>query len=179
MIGYVVADIIWRYLSLNRLNRFWKGRRPIRCLRLSPECERENIQYHGNENCNLRSYCLPRICQQGAKEMTSRFPCLLTIRRQERPAGGIIGGKPLCTRISTRFANGAQRPPVGDCHDLYKRGVDRLAPEILRPSSLFVNVNSPEDMGEKAFEKCAKTYCVFKEPYGDADSGSVNIQARF
>jgi hypothetical protein len=139
-----------------------------------------------NENCNLRCpYCFAgEFVNKAPKEMTLedfRTALDFVLGDKSDRQVGIIGGEPLLyTHIdeALRMALSDRRSEIVM---IYTNGVelDRLAPEILEAVKfrMLVNVNSPEDMGEKAFEKMCENILRFQRDHtGDGRFRlSVNI----
>ena len=139
-----------------------------------------------NEACDLRCpYCFAgEFVNKSPKEMTLEdFETALdfALSGENERQVGIIGGEPL---LYTHI-NDAMSIAIGDSRTdivmLYTNAVelDRLSPEILESPKfrMLVNCNSPEDMGEEAFEKMWQSLMRFK--YEHSGEGrfrlSVNI----
>ena len=127
-----------------------------------------------NEACNLCCpYCFAgEFVNHDPKEMSLEdFRVALEFCLSDRGDRqvGIIGGEPLLYA----HINEALRMALDDVRSdpvmLYTNAVDLelLAPEILEDSKfrMLVNCNSPEDMGEKAFEKMRQNLLRFKEDH--------------
>ena len=139
-----------------------------------------------NEACNLRCpYCFAEeFVNNNPKEMSlGDFKLALdfAMSDENQRQVGIIGGEPL---LYTHI-NEAMRMAIEDIRTdlvmIYTNAVDleRLDPEILDSPKLrmLINCNSPEDMGEKAFEKMRQNLMRYKrEHYGDGKFRiSINI----
>jgi len=139
-----------------------------------------------NEACNLRCpYCFAgEFVNHAPKEMTLEdFKLALSFVSSDSDVRqvGIIGGEPLLYTHINEALHLALREPGFDLVMLYTNAVDldRLEPEILRSRKfrMLVNCNSPEDMGEAAFEKMRQNLLRFKNEFlgDDRFRLSVNI----
>ena len=139
-----------------------------------------------NEACNLRCpYCFAEeFVNKSPKEMSLddfRLALDFALSDETDLQVGIIGGEPLIYS----HINEAMHIAIDDIRTflvmIYTNAVEleRLEPEILDSPKfrLLVNCNSPEDMGEKAFEKMRQNLLRFKyEHRGDGRVRlSVNI----
>jgi len=139
-----------------------------------------------NETCNLRCpYCFAgEFVNKAPKEMTLEdFEEALDFvlgDGSERQVG-IIGGEPLLYTHIDEAMRIAINDPRTQYVMLYTNAVelDRLAPDILESSKfrMLINFNSPEDMGERAFEKMVQNLFSFQsEHFGDGRFRlSINI----
>ena len=139
-----------------------------------------------NEACNLRCpYCFAEeFVNHNPKEMALEdFRTALDFAlsdREERQVG-IIGGEPLLYKHINEVMRIAMNDRRTDHVMIYTNAVEleRLDPEILLSAKfrMLVNCNSPEDIGEKAFEKMCGNLMRFVEDYsGDGRFRlSVNI----
>jgi len=124
-----------------------------------------------NEACNLKCpYCFAEeFVNQNPKEMSlADFRTALDFAlsdRSERQVG-IIGGEPLMYTYINEALSIAIDDPRSDPVMLYTNAVmlDRLSDEILESSKfrMLVNCNSPDDMGDAAFEKMRQNMLDFK-----------------
>jgi len=124
-----------------------------------------------NETCNLKCpYCFAEeFVNKELKEMSLedfRTALNFVLSDKDDRQVGIIGGEPLLySNIDT-----AMRMALSDSRSehvmIYTNAVelDRLDPEILlaKKFRMLVNCNSPEDMGEKAFEKMCNNLWWFQ-----------------
>ena len=123
-----------------------------------------------NESCNLRCpYCFAEeFVNKNPKEMTFQdFQKALSFVLSDKDDRqvGIIGGEPLLYS----HINEAMRMALSDERSeyvmIYTNAVDleRLAPDILEDPKfrMLVNCNSPQDIGEAAFEKMHKNLLNF------------------
>ncbi len=139
-----------------------------------------------NEACNLQCpYCFAEeFVNKSSKEMTLedfRKALDFVLGDGSDRQVGIIGGEPL---LYTHI-NEAMRMALSDRRSqyvmIYTNAVEleRLEPEILdaKKYRMLVNCNSPEDMGERAFEKMRKNLLYFqRDHFGDGRFRlSVNI----
>lgn len=139
-----------------------------------------------NEACNLRCpYCFAEeFVNKAPKEMTPgdfREALNFVLGDDSDRQVGIIGGEPL---LYTHI-NEVMRVALSDRRSayvmLYTNAVEleRLETEILEAKKfrMLVNCNSPEDMGEKAFEKMRQNLLRFqRDHFGDGRFRlSVNI----
>ena len=139
-----------------------------------------------NEACNLRCpYCFAEeFVNKSPKEMSLddfRTALDFVLSDDNERQVGIIGGEPLIYS----FINEAMTIAIEDIRTdlvmIYTNAVEleRLDPEILDSPKfrMLVNCNSPEDMGQKAFEKMRENLFRFKhEHYGDGRFRlSINI----
>lgn len=125
-----------------------------------------------NEVCNLRCpYCFAgEFVNQSAKEMPledfrKALDFVLSDRRERQV--GIIGGEPLLHTNINEIMSMAIDDLRSDPVMMYTNAVEleRLSPEILESSKfrMLVNCNSPQDMGERAFEKMRRNLHDFKD----------------
>ena len=123
-----------------------------------------------NEACNLRCpYCFAEeFVNKSTKEMTIedfRKALAFVLSDEDERQVGIIGGEPLLYS----HIDEAMRIAINDSRTeyvmIYTNAVDldRLAPDILENPKfrMLVNCNSPEDMGEAAFEKMCRNLLSF------------------
>ena len=138
------------------------------------------------ETCNLRCpYCFAgEFVNHKPKEMALddfRVALDFVLSDPSDRQVGIIGGEPLLYSHIEEALRIALDDPRTDPVMIYTNAVDleRLPADILkhRKFRMLVNCNSPEDMGEKAFEKMRKNLLVFqREHHGDGRFRlSVNI----
>ena len=139
-----------------------------------------------NEACNLRCpYCFAEeFVNHNPREMAlGDFRTALNFAlsdRDERQVG-IIGGEPLLYKHINEVMRIAINDPRTEHVMIYTNAVelDRLDTDILLSPKfrMLVNCNSPEDMGEKAFEKMYGNLIRFVDDYrGDGRFRlSVNI----
>ena len=123
-----------------------------------------------NEACNLRCpYCFAEeFVNKNPKEMPLEdFPKALEFAmsgKDERQVG-IIGGEPLLYTHINEVLRYAINDPRTEYVMIYTNAVDleRLEPDILEDHKfrMLVNCNSPEDMGEAAFEKMHRNLLWF------------------
>jgi hypothetical protein len=82
---------------------------------------------------------------------------------------GIIGGEPLLYTHIDQAMRLALSHPMSEYVMIYTNAVelDRLAPEILEAKKfrMLVNCNSPEDMGEKSFERMRENLLRFQNDH--------------
>ena len=139
-----------------------------------------------NEACNLRCpYCFAEeFVNHSPKEMTVEdFETAINFAMSDREDRqlGIIGGEPLFHSRLNEIMRIAVNDPRTEIVMIYTNAVelDRLAPEILESPKfrMLVNCNSPEDMGEAAFEKMVENMLRFKNEHsgGRRFRLSVNI----
>ena len=139
-----------------------------------------------NESCNLRCpYCFAEeFVNKSAKEMTLddfRLALDFAMSDEEQGQVGIIGGEPLIYAHINEAMHIAIEDIRTDLVMIYTNAVDleRLEPELLDSPKLrmLVNCNSPEDMGQKAFEKMRRNLLHFKHEHnGDGRFRlSINI----
>ena len=139
-----------------------------------------------NEACNLRCpYCFAEeFVNINPKEMSLEdFHKALAFVLSDESTGqvGIIGGEPLLYTHINEAMRIAINNPQTDIVMIYTNAVEleRLDTDILESPKfrMLINCNSPEDMGEKAFEKMCDNLLRFK--YEHSGSGrfrlSVNI----
>jgi hypothetical protein len=139
-----------------------------------------------NETCNLRCpYCFAEeFVNKAPKEMTLedfRTALNFILSDDSDRQVGIIGGEPLLYRHIDEAMRIALSDRRSEIVMIYTNAVelDRLAPEILEAKKfrMLVNCNSPEDMGEIAFEKMRQNLLSFQRDHcGDGRFRlSVNI----
>ena len=130
-----------------------------------------------NEACNLRCpYCFAEeFVNKNPKEMALgdfRTALDFILSDENERQVGIIGGEPLLYTHINEAMRIAIDDPRTDIVMIYTNAVEleRLDPEILMSDKfrMLVNCNSPEDMGEKAFEQMRSNLLRFVgEYYGD------------
>jgi len=137
-----------------------------------------------NEACNLRCpYCFAEeFVNKNPKEMKLEdfYTALdFAMSDESQRQVGIIGGEPLLySRINEvlRIAINDERT---DIVMIYTNAVEleRLDPEIMQSFKfrMLVNCNSPEDMGEAAFEKMVQNLRRFKDEYSGAGRFRLSI----
>ena len=139
-----------------------------------------------NEACNLRCpYCFAEeFVNKNTKEMTLEdFKKALEFALSDEGMGqvGIIGGEPLLYTHINEVMNIAIDDQRTDIVMIYTNAVEleRLDPEILNSDKLrmLVNCNSPEDMGEKAFEKMRQNLLRFKHEH--SGNGRYRLSVNF
>jgi len=139
-----------------------------------------------NEACNLRCpYCFAEeFVNKSPKEMSLddfRTALDFVLSDETNSQVGIIGGEPLVYSFINEAMSIAIEDIRTDLVMIYTNAVDleRLDPEILDSPKfrMLVNCNSPEDMGQNAFEKMRQNLLRFKhEHYGDGRFRlSINI----
>ena len=139
-----------------------------------------------NEACNLRCpYCFAgEFVSKPQKEMPFEdFMTALDFALSDESGRqlGIIGGEPLLYSHINEAMSLAIEDPRTDIVMIFTNAVDleRLDPDILDSHKLrmLVNCNSPEDMGQAAFEKMVQNLFRFKyEHSGDGRFRlSINI----
>jgi hypothetical protein len=139
-----------------------------------------------NEACNLRCpYCFAEeFVNKAPKEMSiENFKKALSFVLSDKTDRqvGIIGGEPLLYTHIDEAMRIALSDPRSEHVMVFTNAVelDRLETDILEAVKfrMLVNCNSPEDMGEKAFEKMRENLLRFQdEHYGDGRFRlSVNI----
>lgn len=139
-----------------------------------------------NETCNLRCpYCFAdEFVNKAPKEMTLeefKMALAFVLSDDSDRQVGIIGGEPLLYTHIDEAMRIALSHPQSEYVMIYTNAVelDRLAPEILEAKKfrMLVNCNSPEDMGEEAFEKMRQNLLSFQnDHFGDSRFRlSVNI----
>jgi len=139
-----------------------------------------------NEACNLRCpYCFAgEFVNKAPKEMTLEdFKVALDFVLSDAADRqvGIIGGEPLLYTHIEEAMRMAMSDPRTEQVMIYTNAVDldRLPEDILthRKFRMLVNCNSPEDMGDTAFDKMAQNLLRFqREHSGDGRFRlSVNI----
>ena len=129
-----------------------------------------------NEACNLRCpYCFAEeFVNKAPKEMTLedfRKALEFVLSDDSDRQVGIIGGEPLLYTHIDKAMRLALSHPRSEYVMIYTNAVelDRMASDILEAKKfrMLVNCNSPEDMGEKAFEKMRQNLLTFyNDHYG-------------
>ena len=139
-----------------------------------------------NEACNLRCpYCFAEeFVNKTPKEMSPedfKKALAFVLSDDSDRQVGIIGGEPLLYTHIDEVMRMALSHPRSEYVMIYTNAVelDRLASDILEAKKfrMLVNCNSPEDMGESAFEKMRQNLLSFQnDHYGDGRFRlSVNI----
>ena len=139
-----------------------------------------------NEACNLRCpYCFAEeFVNKAPKEMTLedfRKALDFVLSDKNDLQVGIIGGEPLLYSHIVEALNIAINDQRTELVTVYTNAValDRLPDEILESKKfrMLINCNSPEDMGEKTFEKMVDNILSFQRDHnGDGRFRlSVNI----
>ena len=139
-----------------------------------------------NEACNLRCpYCFAEeFVNKAPREMSiENFKTALNfvLRDMTNRQVGIIGGEPLLYTHIDQAMRIALSDPRTEHVMIYTNAVDldRLAPDIQEAVKfrMLVNCNSPEDMGERAFDKMCENLLRFQDEHcGDGRFRlSVNI----
>jgi len=139
-----------------------------------------------NEACNLRCpYCFAdEFVNKTPKEMTVhdfRKAMNFVMSDPEDRQVGIIGGEPMLYTHIDEVMRIALSDPRTEIVMIYTNAVDldKLAPDIQQAKKfrMLVNCNSPEDMGEAAFEKMRQNLLRFHDEHVGANRFrlSVNI----
>ena len=137
-----------------------------------------------NETCNLRCpYCFAEeFVNRSPKEMTLEdFQTALdfVLRDGTDRQVGIIGGEPLLHSHINEIMRIAINDPRSNIVMIYTNAVEleRMDPEVLRSAKfrMLVNCNSPEDIGEKAFEKMWENLMRFKAEHSGADRFRLSV----
>ena len=129
------------------------------------------------ETCNLRCpYCFAsEFVNKKPKEMTlSDFKKALNFALSDGKDRqlGIIGGEPTLYPLINEVLRMALEDPRSDPVMIYTNGValENILPQNLEDAKfrMLVNCNSPEDMGQKQFDKMRENLMRFKKDnYGD------------
>ena len=123
-----------------------------------------------NEACNLRCpYCFAEeFVNKDPKEMAFddfKKALAFAMSDEDERQVGIIGGEPLLYSHINDAMRYAINHPRTEYVMIYTNAVDleRLAPDILEDPKfrMLVNCNSPDDMGEAAFEKMRRNLLDF------------------
>ena len=123
-----------------------------------------------NEACNLRcTYCFAEeFVNNAPREMSLedfRTALDFALSDENERQVGIIGGEPMLYTHIDEVMRIALDDPRTDYVMIYTNAVDldRLAPDILDNSKfrMLVNCNSPEDIGESAFDKMCRNLLNF------------------
>ena len=139
-----------------------------------------------NEACNLRCpYCFAgEFVNKDTKEMTLddfRTALEFVLSEEDERQVSIIGGEPLLYTYINEVLRIAINDPRTEIVMIFTNAVelDRLDPEILDSYKfrMLVNCNSPEDMGEKAFEKMCENLMRFK--YEHEGGGRFRLSVNF
>ena len=127
-----------------------------------------------NEACNLKCpYCFAEeFVNRDTKEMTLedfRTALNFVLSDKEDHQVGIIGGEPLLYTHIDEALRMALSDKRSEHVMIYTNAVelDRLDPEILlaKKFRMLVNCNSPEDMGEKAYDKMCQNLYRFQNEF--------------
>ena len=137
-----------------------------------------------NEACNLRCpYCFAEeFVNKNPKEMTLddfRVALDFILRDGSDSQVGIIGGEPLLYSHIDEALRIALDDPRTNHVMIYTNAVDldRLSPDILENQKfrMLVNCNSPEDIGEAAYDKMCKNLLDFKFNHSGADRSRISV----
>lgn len=137
-----------------------------------------------NEACNLRCpYCFAEeFVNKAPKEMTLEdFKKALefVLSDDSDRQVGIIGGEPLLYTHLDKAMRMALSHPRSEFVMIYTNAVelDRMASDILEAKKfrMLVNCNSPEDMGEKAFDKMRQNLLAFYHDHYGAGRFRLSI----